>query len=129
MRKVSSVFNSCSCVRYNPFGKEWWTRWSEPQLAAFQTELTRFNLLSDYTNAVRRVVLASLETWRAIAETKTPSVRLPQGGVYVPQREWAWQPQVWWYDNAIQLYYAGQNAIDRVDVTAGRVSRSHNYRN
>jgi hypothetical protein len=104
-------------------------RWSETQLGAFQTELTRFNLLSDYTNAVRRVVLANIETWRTIAEAKTPSMSLPQGGGYVPQREWAWQPRVWWYDNSIQLYYAGRNAIDQVDVPAGRVSRGHYYRN
>jgi hypothetical protein len=32
--------------------------WTEPQLAAFQHELAGFNLLADYTNAVRRVVLA-----------------------------------------------------------------------
>ena len=89
----------------------------------------RFNLLSDYTNAIRRVVLAHIATWRAIAEAKTSVSVLQGGGPYAPQREWAWQPRVWWYDSSIQLYHAGRTAIDRVDVAAGRVGDSHYHRN
>jgi ABC-type Na+ efflux pump permease subunit len=104
-------------------------RWSEAQLAAFQSELARFNLLADHTNAIRRVVLAHIETWRAVPDAKTPVSSVPQGGGgYVSQREWAWQPRVWWYDNCIQLYEAGRNAVDRVDVAAGRMTTDYNWR-
>ena len=97
-------------------------RWSEPQLAAFQKELARFDLLSDHTNAIRRIVLAHIETWRAIPDANTPPRSVPQaGGGYVYQRQWAWQPRTWWYDNSLQIYRAGQNAIARVDAAAGRV--------
>ena len=98
-------------------------RWRESQLAAIQTELARFNLLSDHTNAIRRVVLAHVETWRAIPAAQKPVSSVPQGdGVYVRREGWVWQPRTWWYDSCIQLYEAGQNAIERVDVAAGRMS-------
>src|SRR5262249_15287810 len=47
-------------------------RWTEAQLAAFQNELSRFNLLADHTNAVRRVVLANIEIWRGIPDGGSP---------------------------------------------------------
>lgn len=103
-------------------------RWRESQLAAFQTELARFNLLSDHTNAIRRVVLAHIETWRAISDAEKTARSVPQGGgVYVHRQEWAWQPRTWWYDNCIQLYEAGRNAVKRVDVAAGRMTSDVNW--
>src|ERR1019366_10084672 len=51
--------------------------WTEPQLAAFQHELAGFNLLADYTNAVRRVVLAHIELWRAIPDSTNSHIVLP----------------------------------------------------
>ena len=60
--------------------------WTEPQLAAFQHELAGFNLLADYTNAVRRVVLAHIEVWRAIPDS-TNSDDCPAGiGRRLPAR-------------------------------------------
>lgn len=91
-------------------------RWREPQLAAFQVELTRFNLLADHTNAIRRAVLAHIASWREVPETPAAA----PGGVR--GRASAWQPRAAWYDNCIQLYEAGQNALARVDLAAGRVS-------
>jgi hypothetical protein len=102
--------------------------WSEPQLAAFQKELARFDLLSDHTNAIRRIVLAQVEAWRAFPEAKAQPRSVPQAGSReVRRREWVWQPQTWWYDNCRQLYRAGQNAIARVDAAAGRVSDEVNW--
>ena len=103
-------------------------RWGEPQLAEFQKALARFDLLSDHTNTIRRIVLAHMETWRAIPELKRPPWSAAQGsGVYVRQGVWNWQPRAWWYDNCLQLYHAGQNAIARVDVAGGRVSAEVNW--
>jgi ABC-type transport system involved in cytochrome c biogenesis permease component len=103
-------------------------RWSEPQLAAFQKELARFDLLSDHTNAIGRIVLAYVETWRALPDAKAQPGSLPQaGGVYVRHRDWMWPPRTWWYDNCRQLYRAGEHAIARVDAAAGRVSDEVNW--
>jgi hypothetical protein len=103
-------------------------RWSEPQLAAFQKELARYDLLSDHTNAIHRIVLAYVETWRANADAKEQPTGVPQaGGVNFRRRESAWQPRTWWYDNCRQLYRAGQNAIARVDSAAGRLSDDVNW--
>jgi hypothetical protein len=103
-------------------------RWSESQLRDFQRELAQFHLLSDHTNAIRRVVLAHIETWRAIPDAKTPVRGVPQaGGAYVQRDEWAWQPRTWWYDNCIQLYEAGRNAVERVDVAVGLMTADFNW--
>ncbi len=103
-------------------------RWRESQLATFQQELMRFDLLSDYTNAIRRVVLTYLETWRVIPDTGKPVRSVAQGdGASVYRQEWALQPRSWWYDNCLQLYDAGQNAIGRVEVAAGRVTGDFNW--
>jgi len=103
-------------------------RWSEAQLSAFQAELAQFDLLSDHTNALRRVALAYIETWHSIPEAETKTGSIPQaGGIYVDRSEWAWQPCVWWYDNCIQLYEAGRNALNRVDVAAGRATGDYNW--
>jgi len=103
-------------------------RWNEVQLAGFQTELARFNLLSDHTNAIGRVVRAYIETWRSIPDAKTAMDDIPQAdGIYIHWGEWTLQPRVWWYDNCIQLYEAGRNALNRVDVAAGRVTGDYNW--
>jgi hypothetical protein len=102
--------------------------WGEPQLAAFQKALARFDLLSDHTNAIRRIVLAYVDMWRAIPEAETPTGRVAQAGrVPVPHVESSWQPRAWRYDDCLQLYHAGQNAIARVDVASGRVSDEMNW--
>jgi hypothetical protein len=54
--------------------------WTEAQLAAFQPELASFDLLGDYTNAVRRVVLAHIEVWSAIPDRAKPHQALPASG-------------------------------------------------
>ena len=101
-------------------------RWNEPQLVAFQAQLEQFQFLADYTNAVRRVVLAHVESWLAAPEPDQPGdrIRVPGGG-FIEQRELVWQPSGWWFDHCIQLYQAGQNAVAKVDVSAGRVSEDY----
>ena len=103
--------------------------WTEPQLAAFQHELAGFNLLADYTNAVRRVVLAHIEVWRAIPDS-TNSYALPcrqSDGGYPREPAWQLQPRAWWFESCIQLYNAGRNAIEQVDAAAGRIQQAMNW--
>jgi hypothetical protein len=97
--------------------------WTQPQLAAFQSQLAGFNLLTDYTNAVRRVVLAHIELWHAIPGSTNIQAALAAANAtaYFAQPEWQLQPSAWWFDNCIRLYGAGQNAIQRVDLEAGRI--------
>ncbi len=102
--------------------------WTEPQLASFQTNLAAFDLLSDHTNAIGRIVRAYIEKWRAVPETKSAAARnriLQSTGTYRYEVAWRWQPRAWWYDNCIQLYHAGQKSIARVDFAAGRVIDSN----
>jgi hypothetical protein len=102
--------------------------WTGPQLATFQNELAGFNLLADFTNAVRRVVLAHIETWRAIPD-KTDGDRAipsPDGG-YQFERAWELQPRAWWFDCCIQLHHAGQNVLEKVDVAGGRMQSAMNW--
>lgn len=102
--------------------------WTEPELAAFQRELARFNLLADYTNAVRRVVLAHIDIWRAIADRSEADLALPDGeGGYMRESAWQLQPRAWWYDSCIQIHNVGRNAIDQVDVAAGRIQPARNW--
>ncbi len=102
--------------------------WSESQLALFQRELNQFDLLSDHTNAVHRAVLAHVESWLTIPDRKTLTVGGPlSGGGYVSQGKWDWQPRAWRYDNCVQLYQAGQEAIARVNVVARRVSQNQSW--
>jgi hypothetical protein len=96
--------------------------WTEPQLAAFQRELADFNLLADYNNAVRRVVLAHIEIWRAIPGSTNSYVVLRElDGSYRREPAWQLQPRSWWFESCIQLYNAGRNAIEQVDAAAGRI--------
>ena len=102
--------------------------WTEPQLAPFQHELGGFNLLADYTNAVRRIVLAHIEVWRAIPDSTNSETALPAtDGGYQSERAWRLQPRAWWYESCIQLHNAGRNAIEQVDVAAGRIQRTMNW--
>jgi hypothetical protein len=102
--------------------------WTEPQLAAFQRELAGFNLLADHTNAVRRVALAHIELWRAIADSTNSAMALPVGdGGYLREPTWQLQPRAWWYESCIQLYNAGRNTIEQVDAAAGRIQPANNW--
>src|SRR5439155_7979498 len=78
-------------------------RWTQPQLVAFQGELARFNLLADYTNAVRRVVLANIEIWRAIG-IRRDAVPSPHLAEYARTTVYPMQPRVWWLDSCSLLY-------------------------
>jgi hypothetical protein len=102
-------------------------QWTEAQLASFQTELSRFNLLANYTNAIHRVVLAHIELWRGIAEGKAdlppPHSNQSQGD----GSAWKLQPRAWWLDHCVQLYQAGEKAIGRVDVAGAHVQTSGNW--
>jgi ABC-type transport system involved in multi-copper enzyme maturation permease subunit len=102
--------------------------WTEPQLAAFQHELAGFDLLADYTNAVRRVVLAHIEVWRAIPDSTNSYLALPASeGGYLSEPAWQLQPRAWWFESCIQLHNAGRNAIEQVDVAAGRIQPARNW--
>ncbi len=102
--------------------------WTEPQLAAFQHELAGFNLLADYTNAVRRVVLAHIEVWRAIPDSPNSYLALPASdGVNLSEPAWQLQPRAWWFESCIQLYNAGRNAIEQVDAAAGRIQQFNDW--
>ncbi|MBN9693723.1 MAG: ABC transporter permease subunit [Verrucomicrobia bacterium] len=103
-------------------------RWTEPQLAAFQTQLEQFPLLADYTNAVRRIVLAHVESWLTPRETDRSAGRISvPGGQFLEQEEVVWQPSGWWLDHCLQLYQAGQTAVANVEVGTGRVSTYYLY--
>lgn len=102
-------------------------RWNESQLATFQSELARFDLIAGYTNAVRRVVLAHLETWRAIPDSGKPSVSIPVAGGYSRREEWAWQPRAWWLDNCIQLHRASEKVLAGVDAASGKLAMTYSW--
>jgi hypothetical protein len=95
--------------------------WTGPQLAAFQAELANFNLLADYTNSVRRVVLAHIEIWRAIPDSTNSHIALPTTDGYMSESAWQLQPRAWWFQSCIQLHNAGRNVIENVDAAAGRI--------
>lgn len=85
--------------------------WSEPQLAAFQMQLARFDLIRNFTNTAHRVVLAHLADWRAIAENPDrPREVLDAGGGRMSQSGWSSFPRAWWFDRCIQLYQVGVRA-------------------
>ena len=95
-------------------------RWTAEQLAAFQDKLSRFNLLANYTNAVRRAVLAHIAVWQENANQKRP--RELQGQERYYKEAWFIQPRSWWLENCIDLYRAGETAIGNVDVAGGHVT-------
>jgi hypothetical protein len=104
--------------------------WTEPQVAALQNQLATFNLLADYTNAVRRVVLAHIALWRAIPDRKNTYLVLPASdGGHMQDPLWEWQPRDWWFANCIQLHEdeAGRQAIELVDMAAGRMGNAADW--
>jgi ABC-type Na+ efflux pump permease subunit len=102
--------------------------WTEAQLAAFQRELASFDLLGDYTNAVRRVVLAHIEVWSAIPDRASRHKALaPSETSYMSEPVWQLLPRAWWFESCIQLYEAGRNAIEQVDVGGGRIQQGMNW--
>jgi hypothetical protein len=102
--------------------------WTDPQLASFQHELATFNLLADYTNVIRRVVLANIEVWRAIPDSTNPGISLPTAnGGYMSEQAWQFQPRAWWFDSCIQLHNAGRTAIEQVDIATGRFQQNGNW--
>jgi len=102
--------------------------WTEAELAAFQHELAGLNLLADYTNAVRRAVLAYIDVWREIPDrTNADLALLDVDRDYMREPAWQLQPRAWWYENCIQLHNAGQNAIEQVDMAASRIQRANNW--
>jgi hypothetical protein len=102
-------------------------QWTEAQLKEFQNQLSQYNLLADHTNAVRRVILASIEMWRRMADDKRAKFSVPAGRPYLNNPAWQMQPRAWQFDNCIQLYQAGENAIGKIDVAGGRVSMQGEY--
>ena len=89
-------------------------RWDEAQLAAIQSSLASFELLSDHTNAIQRIVRAYISRWRQMPEQKQRNGPAP------------FLPAIW-YDRCIQLYEAGQRAMARVDVRAGRIITEYRW--
>ena len=101
--------------------------WTGPQLAAMQHELTQFDLLSDYTNAVQRTVLAHIALWRTVPDNPDRGLALlAADNVYI-EPTWQLQPRAWWFDNCIQLYNAGRHVIEQVDVGSGRIQPVSNW--
>lgn len=95
----------------------WRHQWSDPHLVAVQSELNRFNLIIDYTNAVNRIVLANIDVWRKIPESKPTNVLPPSQNARLPyDRDWRTQSKTWWYYNCIQLYDIGLRLMERADV-------------
>jgi ABC-type transport system involved in multi-copper enzyme maturation permease subunit len=98
--------------------------WTEPQLASIQHELARFDLLADYTNAVRRVVLAHIEIWRAIPESTNAHPAFPD---LDGRADWQLQPRAWWLDSCRELHNVGLTAIAQVDGATGRFESTVNW--
>ncbi len=102
--------------------------WTDPQLARFQHELAGFNLLADYTNAVRRTVLAHIEIWRAIPNSPRSAIVLPAGdGGYLREPAWRLQPRGWWFESCIRLYNVARDTLEHVDVSGGRIQLAENW--
>ena len=98
--------------------------WTGPQLAGFQRDLAEFNLLADFTNAVRRVSLAYIEVWSAIAEGTRSPVAVPSAdGGYMGESVWQLQPRAWWLENGVELYNVGRITIEQVDAASGRIQQ------
>jgi hypothetical protein len=101
-------------------------RWTAAQLEVLQNELNGFNLLADYTNAIHRVVLANIQVWQGIADRTGTHMPPPRGHGYRDNFVWQMQPRAWWYDNCIQLYQAGESAVEKVNVSGAHVRMDNN---
>jgi ABC-type transport system involved in multi-copper enzyme maturation permease subunit len=103
-------------------------RWNDAQLAEFQREFARFDLLADHTNAIHRIVSAYAQIWQKFPRDPEGdwAVPEPEGG-FLRESNWAWQPRSWWYDRCRQIYEVGQSAISRVNFTNGTVRVEHEW--
>ena len=102
-------------------------RWNADQLASLQHDLAGFNLLADHTNAVRRVTLFYIETWRNQPDASqwmqgtTVGPRITRG----PRP--GFEPAAWQYYNCMQLHTAAAHALASVDVVRGHVTENVNW--
>lgn len=101
-------------------------QWTGEQLAAFQRELSTFNLLADHTSAVRRITLFYIASWRDSGDSARALPR-PGGPRSTVIREASLQPGAWQYYNCIQIHEAGERAIANVDVAGGRVRENGSW--
>lgn len=102
--------------------------WTEPELAAFQHELAGFNLLADYTDAVRLIVQAHIEVWREIPNGAGAESALTEvEGGYARGPAWQLEPRAWWYERCLQLHNAGRNAIEQVNLATGRIQSAYDW--
>ncbi|HEX5218950.1 MAG TPA: ABC transporter permease [Verrucomicrobiae bacterium] len=103
-------------------------RWNEPQIAAFQAELLKFDPLADFTNTVRRIVLAHIDIWRAYPAAKVQLNSVPiAGNSYIQVDGAMFRPRGWWFDDCIRLYQAGEQAIGRIDLEKEIIRRNHDW--
>lgn len=96
-------------------------QWDEAHLADLQGELDRFDFVADYTNAVRRLVLAHVDQWQAVAKSGGKATSMRTLGGYSLRPEWRWQPHSWWYVNCAQLHRAGEKAVRGVNPLRGEI--------
>lgn len=101
--------------------------WSEAQLAEFQAQLTTLSPISDFTNAIGRVVLANIEIWKRMPELPQDQWKLPAPNGTYSSSDWAGMPSDWWLDCCIQLYRAGEDVIAGVEENNGRKFRDLNW--
>ncbi len=99
--------------------------WTEPQVAAIQQELAALNLLADYTNAVRRAVLANIWVWRTYADCPDASDGLISG--YQNSPALRLQPRTWWFENCIQLHAVGERILNQIDAGTSRIQNTVNW--
>jgi hypothetical protein len=103
-------------------------RWNDAQLAEFQQQLAKFDPLGDYTNTVRRAVLAHIDVWRRYPDAKVPPHSVPMAGnAYLAVENAAVRPSAWWFDDCIQLHQIGERAIARVDAAAQIIHRNEDW--
>ena len=90
--------------------------WNEPQLSAFQEELLKFDPMADFTNAVRRVVLAHIDIWRVYPAAKVQPHSVPvSGNSYLEVEGAVLRPRAWWFDDCIRLYQIGEQTVARIN--------------
>jgi hypothetical protein len=99
--------------------------WTEPQLAAFQSELGLLNLLATYSNNVRHIVLAHIELWNEFGHT--PRHRQLVGANSYRSND-QWQPRGWWLDCAIELHSIGKDILANINPETGWMREPGNLR-
>ena len=103
-------------------------QWNAAQLSSFQSTLSEFNLLAAHTNAIRMLVVAYVEIWSALPDSRQRNPPIPHAVGNFPRVDtWEHQPRAWWFDRCIQLYRAGEKAIARIDVAGGRVKMDYDW--